>query len=251
MALKFVVDSLDAVPESQRSFYVERDGKHHLDLDGYEDPTNLKSALSKERDRANAAEKQAKAWSAMGKTPDEISALLETQRQAEIDKATKNGEWDKLRAQMTEAHQSELKRKDESLQARDKAIAKHLIDSAAAQALAKLKGSTALLMPHVRAAVKVVEDGGEYTVRVLDAAGSPRVNGKGEFLSIEDLVSEMRQSEIYGPAFEATGTTGSGAGSSAASGARTMKRSAYDALKPVERAKAMARVGKGELSLID
>lgn len=241
MALPFTVDAIDTIPEAQRSLYKEANGKFTLDVDGYEDPVNLKSALTKERDRAGAAEKQAKAWAALGKTPEEIQALVEAQAQAERDKLAKNGEWDKLKDQIITQHKTELSKKDEAIQAREKALEKYLVDAAAVTALAAAKGSAALLLPHVRAAVKVVEQNGEYVVRVLDKAGSPRVNGKGEFLTIEDLVSEMRQSDEYGRAFDASGTTGGGAqGGGNASGAKTMKRAAFDALKPAVRAARMA-----------
>jgi hypothetical protein len=241
MALPFTVDAIDAVPEAQRSLYKESNGKFVLDVDGYEDPTNLKSALQKEREAAKTAAKQVQQWAALGKSPEEIQALVEAQAQAERDKLVKGGEWEKLKAQMTDAHKAELSKKDEAIAAREKALSKHLVDAAAVTALAAAKGSAALLLPHIRAAVKVVEEDGEYVVRVIDKTGSPRVNGKGDFLTIEDLVGEMRQSEEYGRAFDASGTTGGGAqGSGGASGAKTIKQAAFDALKPADRAKRMA-----------
>jgi hypothetical protein len=86
----------------------------------------------------------------------------------------------------------------------------------------------------------VIEEDGDFKVQVVDASGNPRVNGKGEFLSIADLVGEMRQSEVFGRAFEPTGTTGSGAATRPASGARTMTQAQFMAMRPAERAKAMA-----------
>lgn len=241
MALKIEVESLDTVPETARSLYVEKDGKFRLDLDGYEDPAGLKSALQKEREAAKNASKQAAQWAALGKTPDEIAALVEAAKKADEEKALKGGEWEKVKGQMLEQHKGELGKKDLVIQSKDKALAKYLVDAAAVSALAEAKGSAALLLPHVRAKVKVVEDGDDYAVRVLDAAGNPRVNGKGEFLTIADLVSEMRQSDEYSRAFDASGTTGGGASQSSGAGSsKTMKRAAFDALKPAERAKRMA-----------
>lgn len=241
MALAMTVESIDAIPEEQRGLYKEANGKFVLDVDGYEDPVGLKTALQKEREAAKQASKQAQAWAALGKSPEEIQALVEAQAQAERDKLSKNGEWDKLRDQMVQQHKSELAKKDEAISSREAALHKHLVDASAVAALAAAKGSAALLLPHVRAAVKVVEEGGEYVVRVLDKSGNPRVNGKGEFLSIEDLVSEMRQSDEFGRAFDATGTTGGGAtGGGGAGGNKTMKQAAFLALKPADRAKRMA-----------
>ena len=52
MGLPLTTESLDSIDESLRSHYVEENGKFRLDLDGYEDPTNLKSALQKAVNRS-------------------------------------------------------------------------------------------------------------------------------------------------------------------------------------------------------
>lgn len=58
MALEFVVDSIDAVPEASRKFYTEKDGKFHLDEVLADNIKGLKSALDTEKtaakDRARA-----------------------------------------------------------------------------------------------------------------------------------------------------------------------------------------------------
>lgn len=242
MPLPFTVDAIDTVPEAQRSLYKESNGKFVLDVDGYEDPVGLKSALNKEREAAKTAAKQVQAWSALGKTPEEIQALVEAQAQAERDKLTKGGEWEKLKAQMADQQKAELGKKDERISALTKSLERRLVDADATAAIAAAKGVPALLLPHVRAQVKVIEDGGgEFRAQVVDAQGNPRVNGKGEFLSIADLVSEMRQDEIFGRAFEATGTAGSGAhGGGSGGNNKTIKEAAFNALRPADRAKAMA-----------
>lgn len=240
MALQLVIDSLETVPETVRSLYVPDGDKFKLDVSGIEDTSGLKSALQKEREAAKHAAKQVSAWSSLGKTPEEIQELLEAQRKAEEDKATKNGEWEKLKAQMQEQSAAERQKLEQALKAKDGAIERYLIDAQAVAAISELKGVPALLLPHVKAAVKVVDDDGEYVTRVVDAQGNPRVNAKGDFLTIKDLVSEMRQSEVFGRAFEASGTTGGGSRTSSANGSRTMSEAAFNALSPKERAKRMA-----------
>lgn len=239
--LAFTVDSLDGVAEAQRPLYKEANGKFVLDVEGYEDPVGLKSALQKERERANALDKQSKAWAAMGKSPEEIQALLEAQRKADEDKALKGGEFEKLKQQMLDQHKAELGKKDERITTLTKSLERRLIDADATAAIAAAKGVPALLLPHVRASVRVIEDGGDFKVQVVDAAGNPRVNGKGEFITIADLVGEMRQSEVFGRAFEPTGTAGGGAqGGGGGGGGKTIKQAAFDALPAKERAKKMA-----------
>lgn len=58
MSLPFIVDSLDQIKEEHRALYVEENGKFRLDLEGYEDPKGLKSALQSERDAAKTAQRE-------------------------------------------------------------------------------------------------------------------------------------------------------------------------------------------------
>ena len=240
MSLKLTVDTLDDVPENLRSLYAEADGKFRLAVDGIEDTAGLKSALQKEREAARTAEKQAKAWMALGKTPEEIAALVDAQRKAEADRALKGGEFDKVKNQIVEQSEREKTDLRNIIKSKDAAIERYLIDAQATAAISEMKGIPVLLLPHVKAAVKVVEDNGDFVTRVVDAQGNPRVNSKGEFLSIRDLVDEMRQNEVFGRAFEPTGATGSGAGGSGGGSTKTMTESAFNALPPKDRAKRMA-----------
>jgi hypothetical protein len=59
MSLQLTVDTLHAVPEAQRVFYVERDGKFHLDVEGREDWPKEKTALEAELHVMRASERGA------------------------------------------------------------------------------------------------------------------------------------------------------------------------------------------------
>lgn len=210
MALKLTVDSLDAVDEPLRGLYEETDGKFRLKVDGVEDTSGLRSALEKERKAARDAERAAAQWKKLGKSPDEIEQLLAAQAKLEEEKAEKAGEWNKLRAQMNEKHEAALKAEAEKASRMRTTLERYLVDAAATSAIAAAKGVPELLLPHVQRHVKVVEEDGDYVARVVDAKGDPRVNSKGEHMTISELVAEMRQSEVFGRAFEASGNTGSG-----------------------------------------
>lgn len=247
MPLQLIVDSLDTIPEPMRASYVAHEGKFRLDLDGYEDPANLKSALQKERDAAKAATKQAKAWADLGKSPEEISAMLAKAAQEEEAALKGAGQWDKLKAQMLDQHKAEIGKRDEALTKSRARLERHLVDAQAVAAIAAHKGVAALLLPHVKAAVKVVEEGDELVVRVVDAAGNPRVNAKGEFLGIADLVGEMRQDVIFGRAFEPSGATGGGSKDTPGAGAsqkKTVTRAQWDDMDHLARSKFSKEGGK-------
>lgn len=210
MALKLTVDSLEAVDEPLRGFYEQDGDKFKLKVDGVDDASGLKSALEKERKAARDAERAAAQWKKLGKSPDEIEQLLAAQAKLEEEKAEKAGEWNKLRAQMNEKHEAALKAKADEASKMRTTLERYLVDAAATSAIAAAKGVPELLLPHVQRHVKVVEEDGDYVARVVDAKGDPRVNSKGEHMTISELVAEMRQSEVFGRAFEGSGNTGSG-----------------------------------------
>lgn len=217
MGLQLVVDKLDGVPENFRELYTEKDGKFHLSVDGIEDTGPLKRALEAERTRAKALEVQAAAWKRMGKTPDEIEALVEAARIAEENKLTQAGEWDKLKAQMNAKHDEALKGlktqldvKDGEIKSMRGTLESHLVDMTATAAIAAAKGVPELLLPQVQKFVRVVEQDGRYSTKVVDGKGDPRFNARGEPLTVEDLIAEMKVNEVYGRAFEGSGNSGSG-----------------------------------------
>lgn len=207
MALKLEVTTLDEVPEAARSLYKEADGKFLLDVDV--EPA-VRTATSKANKEAADFRHKVKAWEKLGKSPEEIEDLLVAHARAEEEKAAKGGEWDKLKLQMVEKHGKELEGERAKGMRLRGTLERHLIDGAATAAIAEAKGVPQLLLPHVRAHVRVVEENDEFVARVVDAKGDPRVDSKGNFMSIGDLVSEMRQNEVFGRAFESSGAGGSG-----------------------------------------
>lgn len=235
MPLQLTVDSIDTLPEPVRALYKPEGDKFRLDLDGYEDPSGLKSALDKERRAARDSSREVAAWKALGKTPEDIQALLAAQAEAERDKLTKAGDFDKLKAQMNEQHQTELAKREEGAKKLREQLETHLVDAQAATALAAAgaEGGPELLMPHVKARVRVIEDNGKFVVRVVDAEGNPRVDSKGNFLGISDLVSEMRQLPAFAPCFPRA--QGSNAPGSTPGGSRTGAKGKIDGT-PEERA---------------
>ncbi len=229
--LELVVNSLETVAENLRPLYMADGDKFKLQVKGIEDTSGLKSALQKERAAREAKEKQVKAWEKFGKSPDEIEALLDAQHKLDEEKAAKAGEWDKLKLQMNQKHAEEIKARDDLLQNERKANHRYLIDSQATAAIAAARGVPDLLLPHVQRHVRVVQQNGENIVQVVNAAGDPRVNGKGDALSIADLVTEMKQSEIYGRAFDGSGQSGGGTPPANGSGGTPNVKTKADVMK--------------------
>ncbi|MCG7598875.1 hypothetical protein MHM84_03690 [Halomonas sp. McH1-25] len=119
MALQFEVDSLDSIPEGVRDQYVEaEDGKFRLDLDGYEDPTGLKSALDKERSEKRERDRQLREMQKRydGIDPDKTREMLSRLEQDEESKLIAEGKMDEVINQRTERMRAEHERQLTQLQ---------------------------------------------------------------------------------------------------------------------------------------
>ncbi|MBR0693662.1 hypothetical protein [Bradyrhizobium lablabi] len=236
--LKLVVDKIEDVEEPLRTLYEDKDGKFRLKVDGVEDTSSLHSALRSERASRANLEKKVKAFESLGKSDEEIKQLIEAAEKAETEKAEKAGEFEKLKDALKTQHTKDLKAKDDALAAMRSSLERYLVDAQATSAIAAAKGSSDLLLPHVQKHVRVIEENGDYVVKVVDAKGEPRINGKGEPMSIADLVGEMRQSDVYGRAFEGSGQSGSGMrpanGNGAMPGNKTITRADFLKLSPAE-----------------
>ena len=233
------IESIDTVPEKFRSLYVEKGGKYV-----FQDPAvlarsmeNAKREREEYRKRAAAVEK----WEQLGKSPDEIAELLNAQKKAEEEKHLKAGEWEKVKANMLSEHEKALRSKDEELAKMRATIDQRLIAADATREIAALKGAPELLLPHVQKYTKVVEENGEFVARIIDARGEFRSNARGEYLTIKDLVAEMRESDVFSRAFDGTGAGGGGAPvkGSAGGGQKQMTRKDFEAMDHAARATAI------------
>jgi hypothetical protein len=220
MPLSATLESLEGLPEEFHEDYeADENGKFQLKLlkgmvssDKVEDVSGLKSALQKERENNKTlTSAKRKLEEQMGDVDvEEYQRLKELEAKAEEDKAAKAGEWDKLRNQMTEKHKEELAKRGDRESFLVSALEKKTIDAEAISALNELKGNVTLLLPHVKGHVRMVEEDGAFVARVVDDAGNPRVNGEGKFLTVSELVSEMRDQETYATAFDSTVKPGGG-----------------------------------------
>jgi hypothetical protein len=211
------VETLDVVPEQFRGLYAAGEGgKFVLNpasagiataIDG------LNGALRNER-KSNAALRSQKDVSASLKehlgfdTIEDAKAKLEELTAAVASKA--NVDPAKLKADIEKgfiAKEDGYKADKAKMQA---TLDKYLVESAGLSALAELKGNSKLLMPIIKAQAVVVADGDEYVVRVKDAAGDYRGNTSGGFMTVADLVKELKASADYGVAFASEAPSGGG-----------------------------------------
>lgn len=215
MGLKFEpsVATLDNIPEPFQAFYKPKDDGTGFEMPSeifqHLDNTQLANALDKERKGHSSKAAALKAWEPLG-TPEEVQAKLKELSEAVASKSTDATQFEKFKAEVQAANAKVVQEKDAEVAKMKATVETYLIDSEASRALLEAKGSAALLMPAIKASAKVVEDNGKYVVRVLDAEGDPRYTTNGAFMTLSDLVAEMKGHAEYGKAFEPSGTSGSG-----------------------------------------
>ena len=230
MTLKAIIDNLDGVPEALKGYYEQNadSGKFVLKVepvDGYalEDVTGLKTTLGKELTLRKKLEKDLAKFTDID--PDKArEAMSKFEELANIDPAKEadkiaNSKFEAAKSQLLEKHTGEVKTRDERIDFLTKTVESLLIDAAATAAIAEAKGSVGLLLPHVRSHTRVKEADGKFTVEVIDTDGNTKIaDAKGTAMDIKGLIAEMKASDEFGRAFDASGNTGSGKQPGAGSG---------------------------------
>lgn len=212
-----VVPALDAVPDHARPFYSPEAGENgHELLPEFSDATKAFDNLNKALSNARKAEREMRreklgSWLELGETPDSVRAEIEELR-AQIKDGSKSGvNMDKMKKEFEAAKKAILDEADAEKKTMLSSLEMHMVKGQAASAIAAEKGDVELLLPHVLKSTKLVNESGDWQVRVIDTAGDPRGDGKGGFMSVPDLVREMKTS--YGRAFDAEDRAGAGTGS--------------------------------------
>lgn len=217
------VDDVAKVPEQFRGFYAEGEGGYVLQ-DSFKATAGAVDGLNKslkaarrDADEARKNRPDISGFAAIGQLlglEGDDATNADTLRAA-VEKTlseSKDGKvnWDKMKKDLETGFNTKLQAKDGELQAMGKTLQKYLVTTAAVQAIAAHKGVPDLLLPHIQSRTKVIKDGEDYAVRVVDDSGDPRGNASGGFMTVEDLVKELKSSPTFGRAFESEAPNGGG-----------------------------------------
>lgn len=142
---------------------------------------------------------------------DELLEKDRRQREAEMTEVERlENSYKKEKQQLVDQWQSSLKEKDEALSKKDAALRKYLIDSQLEAVINEQGGNPRFLKPTLASQLDVIEENGEYKVRVMDD-GAPRLKMDGTPMGIEDLVGVFKQDEAWADAFKSSGASGGSA----------------------------------------
>lgn len=253
---KAVVEDIESVDESLRPYYKEDGGRYVLDVEpveirgengsssyyALEDVHGLRTAV--QRERANARKYQEQAGKYGDLDPETARAALdelETLRSESGDLQSKAQQLAESKVeQMSKKHQSELQKVSSRADAYRNQLENVMIDQALASAIRSQggdEGTVELLMPHMRRAVKLHEDGERFVAEVIDpSTGQQRIgDSMGSPMSLEQLVSEYKSNDRYAIAFPGTGKSGGGTPSSGKRGGGLPAKSKKSDYSPSER----------------
>lgn len=178
------LETLEGLPEEVANLYKKgEDGKFHL---AGEAGDGLKSALQKERERANAAERALKERER--KEADEKAAK-------EREEQEKRGEWDKLKA----TYEADTKAARERAEALEAKLRNGARDRAAMEAIQAANGIPKALLPHIQGQLEVIPDGEDFKVVVKGNPGQ----------KLTDFVAGLKADMPWG--FNGSGASGGGA----------------------------------------
>lgn len=195
MALALIVDAIDSVPEALRGEYTEKDGKFHLNVEGIEKSFVPRDVHKKSNDEAAQRRHQLSAWEKLGKTPEEIAALLAEIENEGTEKLKKKGDFEALMKQ----HQDKSAKREKELQdelnaaraSERSAIVGERLISALTKAGVTEEG-TELLPDRLANRIKFETVDGKRVLKIMQADGETPMAGSGAdgTATLDDLAKE-------------------------------------------------------------
>lgn len=227
-----VVESLDSVPEKYRGLYAENaEKKFEISAAAKAivgDYVGISGTLAETKSKLKNANDEA---ASRRVSTAALTDFLKEQGVAEINaenpieslsgfvgslvEANKKGkevkvDLDKIRAEAEKRIGNVTAAKDAELAKMLGSLKKFMIDGETSRALAANKGNVEVLMPHIVNAAKVVQEGDDYVVRVVNADGTLRTNGAGSPMTISELVADMKGNKVFAANFESEAPAGTG-----------------------------------------
>lgn len=225
------VDTLDVVPEIAKSLYVQKDGKFVLS-DVLKPFALAYVGESKTLDKTRSDLKKANAESASrrvsgtalveflkGRGVESIDeenpiATVEAYVVDLIDKSKKGGEVNVNMAKVKAESDRRIAEVETVANGRvvkmQGTLNRYLVNQQATAALAEAGGNIDLLLDKVVKAARVVQEGDDFVVRIIDEAGEVRSNGAGGYMDFKGYVAELKTKPVYQPAFKSEVSSGTG-----------------------------------------
>jgi len=229
--LKYEVDTVEGLDAVIAGMYDKTEsGKFRLKVEGIEDTSGLKKKVDE-----LLAEKKSAAQKA--KEAEELA------RKASEESARKSGDVDALDKSWQQKHAEALAAKETELGNMRGTLNKLLVDNVAVSMANELSipGSSALLMPHIRARLSVdIRDGQPQTVVIGQ-------DGKPSALTLDELKAEFASNQAFAPVIASSRASGGGASGGSGKGggaAITVTRTQFEQMSAAKRSEFIRSGGK-------
>lgn len=227
-----VVDSLDAVPEKYRALYEKKGDKFEISDAAKAITTDYAGvivALAKTKSDLTAANTESASRRVNGQAVADFAKSigienvnaenpLESVQTFVTEMIANNKKGGDLKVNLENIKREAQTRIDTVTTAANtekakmqRSLEKYMIGQAIATALASEKGNVEVLTPHIERFAKVVQDGEDYVVRVVEQDGKTiRYDGAAAPLSIPALVKEFKSNKTFAANFESEAAGGAG-----------------------------------------
>jgi hypothetical protein len=222
------VTDLDAVDENLRPFYAKEEGAEEYtikeDLVGvakaWDGINNANSSIRKENKALSTGKIDLSGLSDYGTTPAEILEAFngKTKELSDaLDKKENHVNPEKIRVEMKKAHGVELDTAHKQRDSYKSQLYTTLVTTEAMKAINEHKGNAKLLLKFVTEQVIMKDVDGKLEPHVMDEDGDRRMGGAGSYMTVPELVKNMKGDKDFAALFDAEVKAGSGPPSGRAS----------------------------------
>ncbi len=231
--------------------YIDSDGKEQPLASGYVNRINAEA--KQHRQTATDLKKKLEAFGDLD--PVAAKDAIEKMKDVNLDDLVNKGEIDKVKSQLTEQFQTDLKDRETKLTEAQQRIERLALDNAF-NSSSFLKERVAFPEDVVRATFRdrFEYDAEKNQVVPKNSTGDALLNKHGDIASVDEAFQVFiearpdKDSWLKAPDAGGSGSQGGGGGRS---GGNMMKRADFDALSPGEQAAVGQKAAKGEVKIVD
>lgn len=136
--------------------------------------------------------------------------LTQKEQQAEEELLMKKNEFEKLRERDREEYEAKINALQSKNEKLNSSLNNYVIEKQLSEAISKHDGNPLFLAPHMQNRVELAETDGGFEIVVKDASGGNMFNQEGGKATVEDLVKEFKNNEMFMGAFKGNGASGTG-----------------------------------------
>jgi hypothetical protein len=207
--MRIVFASMDEVPEHLKNQVKTVDGQIVLEGDGADGIlAKNKELLENNRIYKEVYDK----WKDLKDTnPAQAKAALEQLESIAAERKKMEAAIQSAVQENSKTWEAKVKTVETERETYKTSLEERIIDADLTGVVTKLDGDPFFVVPKLRGNVKAVLENGKYVAKVIDPkTNMPRLNAKGEQMTLEELAAEAKADKQFSSVFKAPAASGSG-----------------------------------------